>query len=127
MTAAARAAAVDEVITRRPGGYEGRIGEGGTGLSGGERQRLTIARALTADPTFLVMDEATSALDTLSEEAVIDALRERGITVVMVTHRASVIRRCDRVLVLEQGRLVEEGAPADLLASRRVGDLVEAS
>ena len=52
---------------------------------------------------------------------------ERGITVVMVTHRASVIRRCDRVLVLEQGRLVEEGAPADLLASRRVGDLVEAS
>ena len=127
VTAAARAAAVDEVITRRPGGYEGRIGEGGTGLSGGERQRLTIARALTADPTFLVMDEATSALDTLSEEAVIDALRERGITVVMVTHRASVIRRCDRVLVLEQGRLVEEGAPADLLASRRVGDLVEAS
>jgi NHLM bacteriocin system ABC transporter peptidase/ATP-binding protein len=124
---AARAAAVDEVIARRPGGYEGRIGEGGAGLSGGERQRLTVARALAIDPTFLVMDEATSALDTLSEEAVIDALRERGLTVVMVTHRASVIRRCDRVLLLEQGRLVAEGSPADLLARRRVGDLVEAS
>lgn len=123
---AARAAALDEVVVRRPGGYEGRIGEGGSGLSGGERQRVTIARALATDPVFMVMDEATSALDTLSEEAVIDALRRRHITIVMVTHRASVIRRCDSALLLEEGRLVKVGSPEALLAHHGVGDLVEA-
>lgn len=103
---AARGAAIDEVIGRRPGAYDGRIGEGGQGLSGGERQRLAIARALAVDPDLLVLDEATSALDTLSEAAVLDELRRRNVTTVLITHRASVLGRCDTVLRLDAGRLV---------------------
>ncbi|MBV8408198.1 MAG: ATP-binding cassette domain-containing protein [Alphaproteobacteria bacterium] len=126
LAAAVRGTSIEAVIARRPGGFEGRVGEGGIGLSGGERQGVAIARALVTRPSLLVLDEATSALDALSEEALLAELRERGITVVMITHRASVIRRCDMVMMLDRGRLVATGPPDLMLAEHGVGDLVEA-
>lgn len=112
---AARGADLERELARRPGGLDGRIGENGSGLSGGERQRLAIARALALDPAMLVLDESTSALDTLSEEAILDELRRRGATAVLITHRASVVRHCDSVLVLDKGRVVGIGRPQDLV------------
>lgn len=113
---AARIAVADEVILAKPGGYDGRLGEGGAGLSGGERQRLAIARALVQAPSILVLDEATSALDAATEAALLGNLREAGITTVIITHRASTLRHCDRAVVLDAGRIVEDGRHEDLMA-----------
>ena len=98
-------------------GPETLVGEGGLRLSGGQRQRVAIARALLRRPRILVLDEATSAQDTLSENAVMEALRERAgeMTIVVIAHRLSTITHADRILVLDGGRLVEEGRHADLL------------
>jgi ABC-type bacteriocin/lantibiotic exporter with double-glycine peptidase domain len=92
-------------IVQRPGGIEGRIGEGGADFSGGERQRLGIARALLRDPRVLILDDATSALDEASEARVIGAAKRRGITVILFTNRASAARHADRILALGEGRL----------------------
>jgi NHLM bacteriocin system ABC transporter peptidase/ATP-binding protein len=123
---AAQDAAVEATIARRPGNYEGRVGEHGSGFSGGERQMLAIARALVREPSLLVLDEATSALDTRSEEHVLTSLRRRAITCLLITHRLSAIRFCTRVLVIERGRIVADGAPEAVLAAEgRFGPLVE--
>ena len=122
---AAHGAHLGRELARRPGGIDGRIGENGSGLSGGERQRLAIARALALNPALLVLDESTSALDTLSEEAILDELRRSGATVVLITHRASVVRRCDIALVLDKGRLVGAGRPQDLARAPAVASLLE--
>jgi len=102
-----------------PDGPETMVGEGGMRLSGGQRQRVAIARALLRNPRVLVLDEATSAQDTLSENAVMDALRERrgDMTILVIAHRLSTITHADRILVLDSGRLVEEGRHGELLAA----------
>lgn len=115
---AARRAHADEFIRRLPQGYDTRIGEGGLQLSAGQRQRLGLARALVREPSVLVLDEATSALDAISEHHIQAALAELAgaITMVVVAHRLSTIRGADHVVVLQGGRVVEEGRPQDLLA-----------
>jgi ATP-binding cassette subfamily B protein len=107
---------LSELVARKEGGLEFPIGEGGKSLSGGERQRLSIARALLKPARILVLDEATSALDTVTEAKIQKAIDEasRGRTVFIIAHRLSTIRNADRVIVLEEGRIVQEGPPEEL-------------
>ncbi|MFQ3786944.1 lipid A export permease/ATP-binding protein MsbA [Halomonas sp. A29] len=116
--AAAKAAYAHEFIERLPDGYDTIVGDNGVMLSGGQRQRLAIARAIFKDSPLLVLDEATSALDTESERYIQQALEVvcRGRTTLVIAHRLSTIERADRILVMEQGRIVEQGNHADLLA-----------
>ena len=119
---AAVAAYADEFIMQLPNGYDTRIGESGLRLSGGQRQRLTIARALFKDSPILVLDEATSQLDTESEVLVRKALDNLmlGRTTLVIAHRLSTVQHADRIVVLENGRVVEEGSHQDLLEHRGV-------
>ena len=115
---AARAAHAHEFVERLPAGYDTIVGERGVKLSGGQRQRIAIARAVLKDPAVLVLDEATSSLDTESERLVEDALERllEGRTTLIIAHRLSTVRRADRLVVLDHGRVVEQGTHADLLA-----------
>jgi subfamily B ATP-binding cassette protein MsbA len=117
IAAAARAALAEEFIQRLPEGYETVVGERGLILSGGQRQRVAIARALLKDAPILILDEATSALDTESERLVQSALNNlmAGRTTIVIAHRLSTVRRADRILVLEAGRLAEMGTHQELL------------
>jgi ATP-binding cassette subfamily B protein len=119
IVAAARAAHAHEFILRLPHGYDSLVGERGQALSGGERQRISIARALLIDPRILILDEATSSVDTTTEKEIQKALDNlvRGRTTIAIAHRLSTLRKADRLVVLDRGRIVEQGNHEQLMAA----------
>ena len=126
VTRAIRAAQLSEFITNLPDGVETLVGERGVRLSGGQRQRIGIARALYHNPAVLVLDEATSALDTTTEDGVIQAVTalQGNKTIIIVAHRLSTIEHCNRLYRLEQGRIVAESTPAEMLATEKIASSV---
>ncbi len=119
---AAKLANADEFIVDLPDGYDTLVGERGVKLSGGQRQRVAIARAILKDAPVLVLDEATSALDSESESLIQSALTElmKGRTSLVIAHRLSTVAALDRIIVLKDGKIVEEGSHAELV--RRSGE-----
>ena len=115
--AAAKSAHVMEFVENMPEGLETYVGENGAMLSGGQRQRVAIARALLCDAPFLILDEATSALDTESERHIQDALQtlQQNRTSIVIAHRLSTIENADKIIVMDQGRIVEQGNHQSLL------------
>jgi ATP-binding cassette subfamily B protein len=116
--AASKAANAHKFIMRHPLGYDTYIGERGAGLSGGEKQRISIARAILYDPKVLVLDEATSNVDTESEVLIQEALARvtAGRTTIAIAHRLSTLKNSDRILVVDKGRIVEQGSHEELMA-----------
>jgi ATP-binding cassette, subfamily B, bacterial len=117
---AAKRARAHDFIEKLPGGYDTEVGERGVKLSGGERQRVALARAFLADAPILILDEATSSLDVETERDVQAAMAElkRGRTTIVIAHRLSTVREADRILVFNQGRIVEQGKHAELISAR---------
>jgi len=126
LRAALRAAAALDLVDRLDGGLQARVGAGGLSLSGGQRQRVALARTLLARPQVLVLDDVTSALDPPTEAAVLDGLRGAlpNATILFATHRLAVVRAADRAVVLAEGRVVQDGTPADVLAGGAAGAAV---
>ena len=117
VVAAAKMAGAHEFIADLPEGYDTLVGEQGSNLSGGQRQRLAIARALITNPRILIFDEATSALDYESERLIQDNMASicKGRTVFIIAHRLTTVRQCNRIIVMEKGRIVEQGNHEQLL------------
>lgn len=116
LEAAARLAQIHADVAALPMGYDTRLTDGGSTLSGGQRQRLALARALLRRPELLVLDEATSALDNVTERAIHQGLARLGATVITIAHRLDTVRDADLIVVMEQGRVVEQGTHQGLLA-----------
>jgi ABC-type multidrug transport system fused ATPase/permease subunit len=129
-------AQADEFITQMTDGYETIVGERGVKLSGGQRQRLGIARALYHNPDVLVFDEATSALDGMTEDAVMQAVQTLSAerTMILIAHRLRTVQACDRIVMLEAGKIVADGSYQELVSASAafkqlagIGDLAERS
>ena len=120
MILAARDAQLHDDIMQLSGGYQHKLASGGKNLSGGQRQRMEIARVLAQDPTIIILDEATSALDARTEHDVVKALRDRGVTCIMIAHRLSTVRYCDEIIVLDQGRIAQRGTYEELMGEKGV-------
>jgi len=106
-----------DFIEELPNGFQTWLGENGASLSGGQKQRLAIARALYRDPQVLILDEATSSLDSISEEQVQECIRNlkvQGKTIILIAHRLGTVLQSDKIIVLEKGKLIEEGAHIEL-------------
>jgi len=116
---AARLSGAEEFIDQLPNGYRTEVGERGLSLSGGQRQRLAIARSILADPRVLILDDATSAVDPTKEHEIRDALGEamKSRTTIVIAHRPATIALADRVVLIDQGRVVAQGTHTELLAS----------
>ena len=115
MILAARDAQLHDDIMQRPDGYQHRLIEGGKDFSGGQRQRMEIARVLAQDPTIIILDEATSALDAKTEYEVVKAIRDRGITCIVIAHRLSTVRSCDEIIVMDDGVIADRGTHRELM------------
>ena len=109
-------AEIREDIERMPLNYQTELTSDGTGISGGQRQRIALARALLADAPILILDEATSSLDILTEKRIVDNLMNLDKTLIFIAHRLTIAERVEKVIVLDRGKIVEEGSHADLLA-----------
>lgn len=117
---AAKDACIHEEILKKPGSYEYMVRENGLNLSGGQKQRLEIARVLTKNPSILIMDEATSALDAITEKRILDNIKRRGCTCIVIAHRLSAIRDCTLIAVMDQGRAVEIGTHEMLAENSKI-------
>ena len=115
---AADIANAHEFIVRQPDGYDSMLGERGVGLSGGEKQRLSIARAMLRDPKMLVFDEATASVDSETEHLIQDAIERliSGRTTIMIAHRLSTLSKANKIVVVDNGRIIECGTPEELMA-----------
>ncbi|MGH7444197.1 MAG: ATP-binding cassette domain-containing protein, partial [Longimicrobiales bacterium] len=113
-----RVARLSETIAALPHGFDTRLGERGVNLSGGQRQRATLARALARDPAILVLDDALSAVDTHTETQILEGLRDvvHARSALIISHRVSAVMNADRIFVLDDGRIVERGRHAELIA-----------
>lgn len=124
---AARDAYIHDEIMQRPNGYQYKLLENGKDLSGGQRQRIEIARVLATDPSIIIMDEATSALDSDTEYNIMKAMSARGITSLIIAHRLSAIRSCDRIIVMDNGAIIDCGTHAELFERcEKYHDLINA-
>ena len=112
---ASKDAKFHEDVMLRPHGYKYKLKEDGRDLSGGQRQKLEIARALASNPSILILDEATSALDASNEYDILQAIKRRNITCIMIAHRLSTIRSCDKIVVIENGKIIGIGTHEELL------------